>query len=97
MRGRSTYKLTWEEIVELYRLTLEQPARNTQARYLPDHTIDTVVESDGKRQLVPMRWGFGAVVVVVPLLGVKKTSTVARRPPWVLTKEGGYERRQDEG
>jgi hypothetical protein len=33
MCGRSTYKLTWEEIVRLYRLTLDQPARNTQARY----------------------------------------------------------------
>jgi len=28
MCGRSTYKLTWEEIVALYRLTLDQPARN---------------------------------------------------------------------
>jgi hypothetical protein len=26
MCGRSTYKLTWEEIVALYRLTLDQPA-----------------------------------------------------------------------
>jgi hypothetical protein len=33
MCGRSTYKLTWEEIVALYRLTLDQPARNTRARY----------------------------------------------------------------
>jgi putative SOS response-associated peptidase YedK len=45
MCGRSTYKLTWEEIVALYRLTLDQPARNTQARYnvCPTTTIDTVV------------------------------------------------------
>src|SRR6202035_4953299 len=59
MCGRSTYKLTWEEIVALYRLTLDQPARNTQARYnvCPTTTIDTIVGSDGKRQLVPMRWG----------------------------------------
>ena len=27
MCGRSTYKLTWEEIVALYRLTLDQLAR----------------------------------------------------------------------
>jgi putative SOS response-associated peptidase YedK len=33
MCGRATYKLTWEEIVRLYRLTLDQPARNTQASY----------------------------------------------------------------
>jgi hypothetical protein len=63
MCGRSTYKLTWEEIVRLYRLTLEQPPVNTQAR----------------SNVCPT------------------TTTVARRPPWVLTKEGGYERRQDEG
>jgi hypothetical protein len=33
MCGRATYKLTWEEIVALYRLTLGQPAVNTRARY----------------------------------------------------------------
>jgi hypothetical protein len=37
MCGRSTYKVSWEGIVALYRLTLDQPARNKQARYLPDH------------------------------------------------------------
>jgi putative SOS response-associated peptidase YedK len=38
---------------------LDQPARNTRARYnvCPTTTIDTIVGSDGKRQLVPMRWG----------------------------------------
>jgi hypothetical protein len=33
MCGRSTYKLTWEEIVRLYRLTSDQPPQNTHARY----------------------------------------------------------------
>ena len=33
MCGRATYKLTWEEIVALYRLTLDQPPVNTRARY----------------------------------------------------------------
>jgi hypothetical protein len=33
MCGRATYKLTWEEIVALYRLTLGQPAVHTRARY----------------------------------------------------------------
>jgi putative SOS response-associated peptidase YedK len=59
MCGRFTYKLTWAEIVKLYRLTLDQPARNTQPRYnvCPTTTIDTIVSSEGKRALVPMRWG----------------------------------------
>ena len=59
MCGRFTYKLTWEELVRLYRLTADQPARNTQARYnvCPTDPIDTIVERDGKRELVTMRWG----------------------------------------
>jgi putative SOS response-associated peptidase YedK len=57
MCGRSTYTLTWEEIVRLYRLTLNQPAVNTQARYnvCPTTTIDTIVGQSGARTLVPMR------------------------------------------
>jgi putative SOS response-associated peptidase YedK len=60
MCGRFTYKLTWEEPVRLYRLTLEQPPRNTQARYNICSTdpIDTIVESDGKRELASMRWAW---------------------------------------
>jgi len=59
MCGRFTYKLTWEELVRLYRLTLDQPPRNTQARYnvCPTDPVDTIVERDGKRELVSMRWG----------------------------------------
>jgi hypothetical protein len=33
MCGRSTYKLTWEEIVELYRLTLDVPPDNLRPRF----------------------------------------------------------------
>jgi len=59
MCGRSTYTLTWEEIVRLYRLTLDHPAVNTQARYnvCPTTTIDTIVRINGSCALVPMRWG----------------------------------------
>jgi hypothetical protein len=47
------------QIVKLYRLTLDQPARNTQPRYniCPTTTIDTFVSLEGKRSLVPMRCG----------------------------------------
>jgi putative SOS response-associated peptidase YedK len=39
--------------------SLDQPARNTQARYnvCPTDPVDTIVERDGKRKLVSMRWG----------------------------------------
>jgi putative SOS response-associated peptidase YedK len=59
MCGRATYKLTWEEIVALYRLTLGQPAVNTRARYnvCPTTTIDTILDQDGKRRLERIRWG----------------------------------------
>lgn len=59
MCGRFTYKLTWEESLRLYRLALDQPARNTQARYnaCPTDPVGTIVEHDGKRDLVSMRWG----------------------------------------
>jgi putative SOS response-associated peptidase YedK len=59
MCGRATYKLTWEEIARLYRLTSDQPPQNTRPRYniCPTTTIDTIVGQEGGRRLVPMRWG----------------------------------------
>lgn len=59
MCGRSTYKLTWQEIVRLYRLTSDQPPQNTRARYnvCPTTTIDTILGQEGNRRFVPMRWG----------------------------------------
>jgi putative SOS response-associated peptidase YedK len=58
MCGRFTYKLTWPEIVKLYRVSLDTPARNTQPRYniCPTTSIDTVI-GRGARVIVPMRWG----------------------------------------
>jgi len=50
MCGRFTYKLTWPDIVKLYRLTLDQPARNTQPRYnvCPTDPIDVVTSEEGR-------------------------------------------------
>ena len=64
MCGRATYKLTWEEIVALYRLTLGTAPHNFQPRFnvCPTTKIDAVIEQDGKRILERMRWGlFGDV------------------------------------
>ncbi len=48
MCGRFTYRLTWPEIVRLYRLALDMPARNTQPRYniCPTTNIEVVIEGD---------------------------------------------------
>jgi len=60
MCGRFTNRLTWREIVALYRLSVPaELERNLPGRYniCPIDTIDAVVERDGRRDLVPMRWG----------------------------------------
>ncbi len=60
MCGRFTNRLTWREIVALYRLTVPiTPERNLPARYniCPTQMIDAVIEREGKRELIPMRWG----------------------------------------
>jgi putative SOS response-associated peptidase YedK len=59
MCGRFTCRLTWEQLVRLYRLSPDTPTRNPQPRYNihPSATIDVVVEQEGKRELVSMRWG----------------------------------------
>jgi putative SOS response-associated peptidase YedK len=59
MCGRFTNKMTWAEIVALYRLTMDRPPHNMRADYnvCPTDPVDTVVEHDGQRELVQMRWG----------------------------------------
>jgi putative SOS response-associated peptidase YedK len=78
MCGRFTYRLTWREIYELYRLTMpELPGRNLQARYnvCPTTTIDAVTQRDAKRELIPMRWG------LVPSWWKKKDKEGGIEPP----------------
>jgi transposase len=80
MCGRSTYKLTWEEIVALYRLTLDQPAVNTRARFnvCPTTIIDTIIGQNGQRRLVPMRWGLVPSWWLKPLKELKLATFNAR-------------------
>jgi putative SOS response-associated peptidase YedK len=49
---------TWQELVELYHLTMGAPS-NLQPRYniCPTDAVDVVIFGDGVRSLVPMRWG----------------------------------------
>jgi putative SOS response-associated peptidase YedK len=59
MCGRFTVKMTWAEIVALYKLALDRPPHNLQPRYnvCPTDPIDVVTEQGGKRDYVRMRWG----------------------------------------
>ena len=59
MCGRFTNKLTWEEIVALYRLSPQAPPHNLQPRcnICPTDPVDVVTEQDGKRDFTRMRWG----------------------------------------
>jgi putative SOS response-associated peptidase YedK len=54
MCGRFTNKLTWTEIVALYRLTMDRPPHNMRADYnvCPTDPVDTIVELEGQRDLV---------------------------------------------
>src|SRR5579864_2017164 len=58
MCGRFTRMYTWQELIDLYHLSV--PAMtNFQPRYniCPTDTIDVVVRGGDDRALVPMRWG----------------------------------------
>jgi putative SOS response-associated peptidase YedK len=58
MCGRFTRTYTWQELVDLYRLSTP-PWSNLEPRYniCPTDTIDVVVRGGEQRSLVPMRWG----------------------------------------
>src|SRR5829696_8958514 len=57
MCARFSHRLSWQEIHALYQLT--SAPSNLEPRYnvCPTDTISAVVERDGRRELVPMRWG----------------------------------------
>jgi putative SOS response-associated peptidase YedK len=87
MCGRSTYKLTWEEIVRLYRLTASEAPHNFRPRHnvCPTTPIDTIVSTDGKRTLERMRWGLVPSWWSKPLKELK-LATFNARAETVTTK-----------
>jgi hypothetical protein len=54
MCGRFTNRLTWDEIVRLYRLTIQAPPHNLPPRdnICPTDPVDVVTERDGNRDFV---------------------------------------------
>src|SRR2546423_1775052 len=59
MCGRFTRNYTWEQIHALYRLMAPAAITNLQPRFnaCPTDPADTIVDHDGRRELVEMRWG----------------------------------------
>jgi hypothetical protein len=53
MRGRFTYKLTWPELMRLYRLTLDAPGRNPQPRYNICPTDTASIRWFVRRSVIP--------------------------------------------
>jgi putative SOS response-associated peptidase YedK len=88
MCGRFTYRLTWEEIVRLYGLTLDiGRRRNLQPRYnvCPTTDIDTVISRRGRRELMTMRWGLVPFWWNKPLEELR-AATFNARAETVMTK-----------
>jgi putative SOS response-associated peptidase YedK len=92
MCGRFTNRLTWREIVALYRLAVPvTPERNLPARYniCPTDQVDTIVERGGKRDLVPMRWGlipswWKKSAKEIPATFNARAETLADKPSFVM-------------
>ena len=80
MCGRFTYKLTWEQIVALYRLTLGPAPHNFQPHYnvCPTDPVDTIIAPDGKRELMRARWGLVPAWWKKPLKELKLATFNAR-------------------
>ena len=60
MCGRYTYKLSWEQIVNLYRLTLpEEPPEKLEPNYntAPTHVMPIIRPAGNGRELVLAGWG----------------------------------------
>src|SRR5262249_41290780 len=59
MCGRFTIKMTWTELIAIYRLTMTAPPHNLPPRYniCPTDPIDVVRNTDRGRELASMRWG----------------------------------------
>ena len=97
MCGRFTNRLTWREIVALYRLSVPAtPERNLPARYniCPTDTIDTVVEEDGKRDLEPMRrglvpWWWKKRAKDVPATFNARAETISEKPMFEMRSSAG--------
>ena len=77
MCGRYTYKLTWSEIVKLYRLTLpdeEPPGLKPSYNVAPTDVMPIIRPAGNGRELLMAGWG------LVPFSTRERTGSAPRRP-----------------
>lgn len=85
MCGRFTHRLTWKQIVELYKLTGDQPFE-LKPRYnvAPSQKVPVVRERAGRRELALLRWGLIPAWAKEAAIGYKminaRAETVATAP-----------------
>jgi putative SOS response-associated peptidase YedK len=80
MCGHFTTKMTWAELVALYRLTMDAPPHNMRPIHniCPTDPTDVVIAKNGTRELLQMRWGLIPCRWNKPLKEAKITTFNAR-------------------
>lgn len=88
MCGRYTYKLTWAEIVSLYRLTLpDKPPEQLRENYnvAPTNVMPIIRPSGNGRELVMAGWGLVPYWLKADQLGKQPYSTINARSDRIQT------------
>lgn len=88
MCGRYTYKLTWEQIVNLYRLTLpEEPPEQLKPSFnvAPTHVMPIIRPAGNGRELVLAGWGLVPFWLKPDQLGKQPYSTINARADRIQT------------
>jgi putative SOS response-associated peptidase YedK len=88
MCGRYTYKLTWAEIVNLYRLTLpEEPPERLKPSYnvCPTDVMPIIRPAGNGRELVMAGWGLVPFWLKPEQLGQKPYATINARSDRIQT------------